>query len=92
MCCHVGCIFAELLTGKALLPGKTQHDQLWLTLKTVGNLTDRQGKVMMLDSSYKVRPSMNRIDENRASRDKLPTQGQQEGRGACILTCSALGL
>ena len=24
-----GCIFAELLTGKALFPGRSSHDQLW---------------------------------------------------------------
>jgi mitogen-activated protein kinase 1/3 len=37
-----GCIFAELSTGKPLFPGKTAHDQLWLILKAIGRLSDKQ--------------------------------------------------
>jgi cyclin-dependent kinase-like len=34
----VGCVFAELLTGQALWPGKSDVDQLYLIKKTLGIL------------------------------------------------------
>ena len=32
----IGCVFAELLTGQALWPGKSDVDQLYLIKKTLG--------------------------------------------------------
>jgi len=32
----IGCVFAELLTGEALWPGKSDVDQLHLIQKTLG--------------------------------------------------------
>lgn len=32
----VGCVFAELIKGEALWPGKSDVDQLYLIRKTVG--------------------------------------------------------
>ncbi|XP_073990698.1 cyclin-dependent kinase-like 4 isoform X2 [Rhodnius prolixus] len=36
-----GCVFAELLRGEALWPGKSDVDQLYLIRKTLGDLTPR---------------------------------------------------
>lgn len=33
-----GCVFAELLRGEALWPGKSDVDQLYLIRKTLGKL------------------------------------------------------
>lgn len=34
----VGCVYAELLTGEALWPGRSDIDQLYHIRKTLGNL------------------------------------------------------
>jgi cyclin-dependent kinase-like len=34
----IGCVFAELLTGQALWPGRSDVDQLYLIRKTLGQL------------------------------------------------------
>eukprot|EP00798_Chlamydomonas_sp_ICE-L_P017661 gene17661-24009_t len=33
---EVGCIFMEMVQGKALFPGKSPHEQLWLILRSMG--------------------------------------------------------
>eukprot|EP00798_Chlamydomonas_sp_ICE-L_P022644 gene22644-29792_t len=43
----LGCLLAEMASGRPLFPGKNAMDQLWLSLKTVGNLTPLQTAVMM---------------------------------------------
>ena len=35
----IGCVFAELITGQALWPGRSDVDQLYLIRKTLGILT-----------------------------------------------------
>lgn len=37
----IGCVFAELLSGQALWPGKSDVDQLYLIKKTLGDLIPR---------------------------------------------------
>ncbi|XP_043913560.1 cyclin-dependent kinase-like 4 [Protopterus annectens] len=37
----VGCVFAEMLSGQALWPGKSDVDQLYLIIRTLGNLIPR---------------------------------------------------
>ena len=37
----IGCVFAEMLTGLPLWPGKSDVDQLYLIRKTLGDLTER---------------------------------------------------
>ena len=36
----IGCVFAELITGKALWPGRSDVDQLYLIRKTFGESSD----------------------------------------------------
>ena len=49
----LGCIFAELVSGRPLLPGKTNIDQLHLTLQLLGCLTPRQEKLMLSNAKVK---------------------------------------
>lgn len=35
----IGCVYAELMTGQPLWPGRSDVDQLFLIRKTLGNLT-----------------------------------------------------
>nr|XP_033770998.1 cyclin-dependent kinase-like 4 isoform X2 [Geotrypetes seraphini] len=37
----IGCVFAELLSGQPLWPGKSDMDQLYLIIRTLGNLIPR---------------------------------------------------
>ncbi|KAM9842435.1 cyclin-dependent kinase-like 1 isoform 2-T2 [Aulostomus maculatus] len=41
----IGCVFAELLSGIPLWPGKSDMDQLYLIRKTLGDLTPRHQQV-----------------------------------------------
>ncbi|XP_061897204.1 cyclin-dependent kinase-like 1 isoform X1 [Entelurus aequoreus] len=41
----IGCVFAELLTGVPLWPGKSDMDQLYLIRKTLGDLISRHQQV-----------------------------------------------
>ncbi len=46
----LGCLLVELTTGQPLFPGKSNADQLWLILRTVG-YTQRQLSRMKASSS-----------------------------------------
>ena len=48
---HLGCLFAELLTGQPLWPGKSDVDQLYLLRKTFGMLQSSLGFTCALQSS-----------------------------------------
>ncbi|XP_023072177.1 cyclin-dependent kinase-like 4 isoform X1 [Piliocolobus tephrosceles] len=41
----VGCVFAELLTGQPLWPGKSDLDQLYLIIRTLGKLIPRHQSI-----------------------------------------------
>ncbi|KAL3872658.1 hypothetical protein ACJMK2_035873 [Sinanodonta woodiana] len=49
----IGCVFAELLTGQALWPGKSDVDQLYLIRKTLGNLLPRHMEIFANNSFFK---------------------------------------
>ncbi|XP_052766530.1 cyclin-dependent kinase-like 1 isoform X2 [Mya arenaria] len=49
----VGCVFAELLTGQALWPGKSDVDQLYLIKKTLGDLLPRHVQIFSTNSFFK---------------------------------------
>ncbi|KAG2442854.1 hypothetical protein HXX76_002933 [Chlamydomonas incerta] len=48
----LGCIFAEMLAGRPLFPGKNHHDQLWLILKCLGTMTERQLELLDSDPQF----------------------------------------
>mmetsp|Transcript_3059 Transcript_3059/g.7658 ORF Transcript_3059/g.7658 Transcript_3059/m.7658 type:complete len:835 (-) Transcript_3059:1890-4394(-) len=48
----IGCLFSEMASGRPLFPGKTSADQLWLTVRTLGNLPPRQAALMAQDPLY----------------------------------------
>ncbi|XP_075264534.1 cyclin-dependent kinase-like 1 isoform X2 [Convolutriloba macropyga] len=47
----IGCVFAELLTGAPLWPGRSDVDQLYLIEKTLGDLIDRH-KTIFSQNQY----------------------------------------
>ncbi|EFJ42972.1 hypothetical protein VOLCADRAFT_32096, partial [Volvox carteri f. nagariensis] len=48
----LGCIFAEMLIGRPLFPGKNHHDQLWLILKSLGAMTEHQLDLLEADPQF----------------------------------------
>lgn len=48
----VGCVFAELLSGVPLWPGKSDVDQLYLIRKTLGDLTPRHQQVFSMNQYF----------------------------------------
>ena len=57
MCIHVcvivGCVFAELLNGQPLWPGRSDVDQLYLIRKNLGDLTPRHMEIFKDNSFFK---------------------------------------
>ena len=54
----IGCVFAELLTGQALWPGRSDVDQLYLIRKTLGmhiGALYRQDKTNFICNLYRSR-------------------------------------
>ena len=51
-CVHVGCVFAELLTGQALWPGRSDMDQLHIIMKTQGDLIPHHVEVFHQNAYY----------------------------------------
>ncbi|KAJ8308756.1 hypothetical protein KUTeg_013630, partial [Tegillarca granosa] len=49
----IGCVFAELLTGQALWPGKSDVDQLYLIKKTLGDLLPRHKEIFANNVFFK---------------------------------------
>lgn len=49
----VGCVFAELLTGAPLWPGRSDVDQLYLIEKTLGDLIDRHKTIFSANQYFK---------------------------------------
>lgn len=49
----IGCVFAELLTGRPLWPGKSDIDQLYNIVKTQGPLTQRHVHIFSSNSYFR---------------------------------------
>ncbi|XP_064600510.1 cyclin-dependent kinase-like 1 [Liolophura sinensis] len=49
----IGCVFAELLTGQALWPGRSDVDQLYLIKKTLGDLLPRHVQIFSTNTFFK---------------------------------------
>lgn len=49
----IGCVFAELLTGVALWPGRSDVDQLYLIRKTLGDLIPRHMQIFSNNAFFK---------------------------------------
>lgn len=51
----IGCLFAELVRGEALWPGRSDVDQLYLIRKTLGDLLPRHIQIFSQNEYFKVR-------------------------------------
>lgn len=49
----IGCVFAELLTGEAVWPGRSDVDQLYLIRKTLGDLIPRHLEIFSNNAFFK---------------------------------------
>ncbi|XP_012936798.1 cyclin-dependent kinase-like 1 [Aplysia californica] len=49
----IGCVFAELLTGQAVWPGRSDVDQLYLIRKTLGDLIPRHLEIFSNNAFFK---------------------------------------
>ncbi|CAG5127436.1 unnamed protein product, partial [Candidula unifasciata] len=49
----IGCVFAELLTGQAIWPGRSDVDQLYLIRKTLGDLISRHLEIFSNNAFFK---------------------------------------
>ncbi|XP_025105426.1 cyclin-dependent kinase-like 1 isoform X3 [Pomacea canaliculata] len=49
----IGCVFAEVLTGQALWPGRSDVDQLYLIRKTLGDLIPRHMQIFSNNAFFK---------------------------------------
>lgn len=49
----IGCVFAELLSGQALWPGKSDVDQLYLIKKTLGDLIPRHVDIFRSNAFFR---------------------------------------
>lgn len=50
----IGCLFAELVRGEALWPGRSDVDQLYLIRKSLGDLLPRHAQIFSKNEYYKV--------------------------------------
>lgn len=50
----IGCLFAELVRGEALWPGRSDVDQLYLIRKTLGDLLPRHIQIFSQNEYFKV--------------------------------------
>jgi len=48
----IGCVFAELLSGQALWPGKSDVDQLYLIQRTLGDLIPRHKQIFSTNQFF----------------------------------------
>nr|XP_048272139.1 cyclin-dependent kinase-like 4 isoform X5 [Myodes glareolus] len=49
----IGCVFAELLTGQPLWPGKSDVDQLYLIIRTLGKLIPRHQSIFRSNQFFR---------------------------------------
>lgn len=50
----IGCVFAELIRGDALWPGRSDVDQLYLIRRTLGDLLPRHLAIFSQNEYFKV--------------------------------------
>lgn len=50
----IGCVFAELMRGTALWPGRSDVDQLYLIRKTIGDLLPRHQTIFHQNEYFAV--------------------------------------
>lgn len=72
----IGCLFAELVRGEALWPGRSDVDQLYLIRKTLGDLLPRHIQIFGQNEYFKgitlpVPPTLEPLE------DKMPAKSQQ---------------
>lgn len=51
---YTGCVFAELISGEALWPGKSDMDQLYLIRRTLGDLLARHMLIFSQNDFFQV--------------------------------------
>uniref|UniRef100_A0A914L024 cyclin-dependent kinase n=1 Tax=Meloidogyne incognita TaxID=6306 RepID=A0A914L024_MELIC len=49
----IGCVFAEMLTGEPVWPGRSDVDQLYLIIQTLGQITSRQMQTFFENSYFR---------------------------------------
>uniref|UniRef100_A0A915ENK5 Protein kinase domain-containing protein n=1 Tax=Ditylenchus dipsaci TaxID=166011 RepID=A0A915ENK5_9BILA len=49
----IGCVFAEMVTGEALWPGRSDVDQLYLIKRTMGDITNRHLQVFRSNQFFR---------------------------------------
>ncbi|KAI1719388.1 protein kinase domain-containing protein [Ditylenchus destructor] len=49
----IGCVFAEMVTGEALWPGRSDVDQLYLIKRTMGDITTRHTQVFRSNQFFR---------------------------------------
>ncbi|KAF7634496.1 hypothetical protein Mgra_00006067 [Meloidogyne graminicola] len=49
----IGCVFAEMLTGEPIWPGRSDVDQLYLIIQTMGPITSRQVQTFCENSYFR---------------------------------------
>ncbi|KAM9777293.1 cyclin-dependent kinase-like 1 [Neosynchiropus ocellatus] len=72
----VGCVFAELLSGTPLWPGKSDMDQLFLIRRTLGDLTARHQQVFSSNQFFRG-ASVPEPQETESLEQKHPTLSPQ---------------
>ena len=50
----IGCLFSEMATGRPLFPGRDTVDQMYLTLRTVGELPEWQMEMLRGDEKLSI--------------------------------------
>ncbi|XP_075222083.1 cyclin-dependent kinase-like 4 [Lycorma delicatula] len=73
----IGCVFAELIRGEALWPGKSDVDQLYLIRKTMGDLTPRHMQIFKMNEFF-AGITLPTPDSEEPLEEKLPKQVQSD--------------
>ncbi|XP_065212940.1 cyclin-dependent kinase-like 1 isoform X3 [Planococcus citri] len=75
----IGCVFAELIRGEALWPGKSDVDQLYLIRKTVGDLIARHVHIFKMNEFFKG-ITLPQPDTVESLESKIPKEVQKDPR------------
>lgn len=60
----IGCVYAELVRGTALWPGRSDVDQLYLIRKTIGDILQRHQLIFSQNEYFAVSFQQNQIISN----------------------------